>query len=416
MRSVREWADLFLSDARVPKPRTNADAVNFWAAHALVDDSQANSGDTNSIVITRDVVYSFGMHYPMGRIARNVHGRCVEIILNADYYPCRGFASTPNDQWNVKIAAEDVRKLDPRITVRTVWLSSYNLPHGIQIQPRANDPEPPARVQREVPKRFTAFEPGPEPVDRESHLCVAGRVEEYSYQDDHMLIGDYRGRGIVVRKGRWLYERKSYNGTIVWGSEPHRPHQDRVTYKQCPHCATFQLRHRIWTVLMRGGYHPQTYKKVKGWDSYQAQLHAHGGWEGWLEAWRADNRRVSEAREAREQWVKRNHIPLDYCSRDAHNVPRLTKDGYALRKDESRYFHERRAILRMQRKAQREAEEAARYRRQVERFKSRVRARREAAHARTFEGTVQRVVSELRVIRESYHAIPELPSNESLED
>lgn len=400
------------------KPRTNCEAIEFWAAHALVEGKViANTGDTNSIVISRDVVYSFGSHYPMGRICRNVDGACIEIVVNADYYPCKGFASTPNDQGDVERAAHAVAAMSRgRIKVRKVYLSEYNLPNGIQILPRADDPKPTDSLDWQVPRRFSAYNPGPEPVDTNGHLCVAGRVEEYSYQDDKMLVlpGDFeRARGFIVRKGRWHYERRAYNGTIVWGSESYEyGHGPNVTYNQCPHCKEFQLRHRIWKVLMHGGHHPQTFSRVRGWDEYQANLHKHGGWEGWLIAYRAERTRVRDARKAMEEWIDRNYMPLSACSTDGHGVPALHDDKYAMRKDAERWFKAKRQRKREDMRREREHRRRERERQQVERFKSRVRHRRAQLHARTFEGTAQRVVEDLAAIRESYHtAIPELQTD-----
>lgn len=401
---------------KCPKPRTNGDAAEYWAAHALVDGAVARDGDVNSILIERDVIYSFGRHYPMGRIGRNTDGRCVEIILNADYYPSRGFASTPTDQGNVERAAHQAAFLsDWPIKVRTVFMSSYNLPNGVQVLPNAHDPKPLDALDMQVPRRFQAYEPGPEPVDT-GEGCIAGTSEDYSYYADHMLLDeqvDENDRRITVRKRRYLYERKWYNGTIVWGSDSYdRSNVPGRSYIQCEHCKQFQFKHRVWEVLMHGGYHPQTYSKIKGWASYQANLHAHGGWEGWLEAFRVERARVKAARTAMGEWIERNFIPLDACMRDGHGVAMLHDDKYARRKDAAAYFKMKRERARQAARERREHERRMRERAQVERFKTRVKHRRAQRHARTFEGTVQRVVDDLRAIRESY-VIPELPSTDT---
>jgi hypothetical protein len=441
---IRDWRDAIMREKnggrRVRKPRSNSEAVDFWAAHALVPECVANSGDTNSIIITRDVVYSFGHHFPMGRICRNVRGECVEIVVNKDYYPVRGWADTPGDHWNVKIAAQQVESISRgRIKVREAWLSSYNLPNGVPIIPRADDPEPEV-FEPSVPKRFHAYEPGPEPVDTERHLCVAGTVEHYSYAEDEMVSTSEEFAGVdtyMVGERLWnrgkpgeftywrrytperksLYRRTMVNGVIVWGSENYAQYDDtyrsfdrtsRVEYKQCLHCQRFRNRHDRWDAYMNGKWFAG--QRWPSWSSREAALHAYGGWEGWLEAWRADRAKVVQSREAHAAWVERNYIPLSAVSRDAHGVPRLVDGTHAMRKDGENYLKGKRERAREQRRLERAERAHMRERRAVEKFKARVRARREAQHARTFEGTAQRIMLELSAMRS---AIPELESNDT---
>ena len=383
------------------KPRTNYDACAYWADSILEDEPRARI-EVNSIIVANDVVYSFGHHYPMGMAVRDDNGRVRTVILNADFYPSRGFANTPGDQSNVRSLAHDaVSRAKWRIEVKMLYLSGYSLDsrRGVQVRPRADDPEP-DWAYMEVPTYFHANDPGPEPVD-DGVGCIAGTSETFEAQDDSYIWGD---REIAVQDQAYVLEdrnapppgafptnvgtgtyagyRHAFITTTHWGEEDSQyrwnselPSGD--TYRQCPHCAAFQARHKRWHVQMFGPAWGRD--RDRGWKLYSEMIAQHGDERGWREARREDWRRVRRAREAHKAWIARNYIPLDAVSTVRVNgvsVPKVDNDGFAYYKDAEAYWKRQRDAERAERRRQRAHEARLREQRQLERFKRGMRRRR----------------------------------------
>jgi hypothetical protein len=258
------------------KPRTNADAAEYWARSILSEDPP-DPIDVNSVGVkverlplplgangepvygSRTVVTSFSW-YPMGVILRDEHGVVRRVVVNADRYPSRGFASTPTDQWNVTSSAKTyVDQLNAerggreRVAVEELPLSDSHLPgpsNRLQVRPTPSDPEPCTDFAIRVPPFFSATNPGPEPV-KDPHGCVAGTIEEYEYvQTEHLhsdpqyalddqaytvrMDGDY-GISYRMRPGRrharhgarrrWWSSVRT-RGSLVYGSAASRPGRD----------------------------------------------------------------------------------------------------------------------------------------------------------------------------------------------
>lgn len=416
------------------KPRTNYDAVQYWADSILEREPRA-SLDVNSIVIARDTVYSFGYHYPMGRIIRDEKGRARRVVLNSDYYPSRGFASTPTDQGNTESAARNaVAKLRHKCRLEFKPLSGYKLTNGVACRPKPGDPEM-TWPWMEVPRVFHASDPGPEPV-KDPEGCIAGTYEEYGYQAEDMILlsDDARPWEWTVwhryssgeRTTKYPYVRRMHNGFIYWGLNHSRgpwgvrededwtrfqsehPGAD-IDFKQCPHCLAFERVLGDWGSKYHGGW---ARRWRHGWKLYSEMIDTYGSVEGWRDAYRADWRRVVSTRKAIKAWIERNHMPLSAVDTDEHRIPILDADGYPLRKNSERYFREVRERDRQTRRHQREAEEQARIRRHAhrlyERRQSRVQRRRELS----FEGTADRVARELRDLRMSLSGALDNPTTE----
>jgi hypothetical protein len=422
------------------KPRTNADAAEYWARSILSEDPP-DPIDVNSVGVkverlplplgangepvygSRTVVTSFSW-YPMGVILRDEHGVVRRVVVNADRYPSRGFASTPTDQWNVTSSAKTyVDQLNAerggreRVAVEELPLSDSHLPgpsNRLQVRPTPSDPEPCTDFAIRVPPFFNATNPGPEPV-KDPHGCVAGTIEEYEYvQTEHLhsdpqyalddqaytvrMDGDYgisyrmRPADVthVTERGTMVVER-SYTGSLVYGSaayardstevvpfrsrptDPYAGLKSGITYMQCHHCAAFDVVHKRWSDRMYGP--PWGRGRGKGWQRYCEMIAEHGSEDGWRdarrEALRERRRRLAEHGE----WVERNFIPLSAVSKDRWRLP-LLPDGYAMRKDAAAHFKSEREAARRKRALQRDMERRARERAAVERFAARMRARR----------------------------------------
>lgn len=407
------------------KPRTNADAAEYWA-QSICEREPRDYLTVNSIIVERDVVYSFGRHFPMGVIQRRSDGRVKRVVLNSDSYGSRGWANTPGDQWNVKLAARDYAA-KARVPVVEQLLSAYRTGGRIQCRPKPEDPEPEAYPRTEVPPYFHARHPGDEPVHDRTN-CIAGRVEAYEYQEDEYLLSNlelyaddqtYTMRGystprpgdFLYRKygasgtGGSIYARRMHTGHIVVGGKQHEyqhfqehPRPANVTYKQCPCCYAHMTAHHRWHVYMHGGYELGHGGYKKGWLRHEALMREHGGEEGWREARRQDLRRVREARKVRAAWEERNFMPFD-CVPTKRGIPVLDADGYPLRKHSEAYFRRQRELERQERQRQRELERLHRERIQVEKFKARVERIRAEKRARTFEGAAHNVAITLANLR-----------------
>jgi hypothetical protein len=397
-----------LEERIMAKPRTNAQAAEFWADHILSREP-APYTEVNSIIIEGDAIYSFGRHYPMGRIIRREDGTVRRVVVTSSFYPSRGFADTPGDQSNVLMYARDACER-ARIKLERKPLSHYGN-ERIPALPRPDDPEPEQYPRTEVPPLFTPWgDPGPEPV-KDSVGCVAGVREEYEYQEERYLSPLFP-EGVFPQdftvwhryplrdgdEGKSLYARRSHTGVIVWGEERsdwehfnrlRTPIPTNVDYKQCPHCAAFDVVHDQWYVRMHG---PRWGRgRDKGWALYSAMVHNYGSEEGWREARRQDVRRVREAKKVRAEWEERNLIPYDFIGRDADRIIILNDDGYARRIDGEAW----RKRLRQQERARRQAERQQRETERMQRQIARLRERRERRKAKTFTGRAELVATNL---------------------
>jgi len=397
-------------------PRSNADAAEYWARSILENAPRPNE-TVNSVIVSRDSVYSFGYHFPMGVIERDKSGRAIRVYTNADHYPHRGFADTPGDLWNVRLAARDaVSKAGWKIELREVLLTHYQGNSSgekpIRVKPKAGDPEPPSGAHIEVVRPFVTTNPGPAPV-KPAEGCTAGYVESYVFETDDRLWSwsdpplpqlhvisagrrDHNGdpvrldiranlgeiRHVAEPHHHWTTEREFSEGGVT------------ITERQCKHCAAHDRATRDWTIRMEG----EPYQRnSRGWLDYAENIERYGSMEEWREAYRADWRRVVAARKAHKAWVSRNEIPWGAVSSKG-NIPNLDPDGHPLRKDEEAHWRSVRAAERRERRREREHEKHLRYQRSLERFKRGL-ARKREPHMK-FEdraATVARDLANLRV-------------------
>lgn len=388
------------------KPRTNYDAVQYWADSILTNE-RAPELIVNSIIVRNDTVYSFGTHYPMGKIFRWLDtGKVRRVVITSDFYPSRGFASTPTDQGNVESCAREAVRELRNVELEFAPLSGYQFKSGIPCLPKASDPAL-ERPYIEVPRYFFAADPGPEPV-KTNEGCIAGQVEEYSYQTDAHIFDPSDARPsdflYIHRIGAnysSLKARRAANGVIVWVDETfnhwhradlHREHPN-AHVEVCKHCSSFADHHRTWSARYHGGY--AAGERVKGFKLYTRMMETYGSEAGWREAYREEWRRVRNGRKYIEGWIERNFIPLSAVSTDADGIPILDSDGHAMRKDSEAYFRKLRERQRVQRRLQREAEDSARLRLRARR----VLERRQRRRAETFFGRADRVANELRAMR-----------------
>lgn len=387
------------------KPRTNAQAADYWAEGILALEPQAHI-TVNSVRVEGDWIYSFGHHFPMGVIERTESGRVKRVLLNRDSYTgTSGWANTGGDQSSVAMAAREAIERSRRsIELESVYLSTYALggQRGqIRTIPRDGDPEPPWPYL-EVPTYFFRTDPGPEPVQDRTN-CVAGHAEDYSYQDvEYLTSVSPQGAELHVRP--YWYSNGSMhahylsakNGRIEWGEAQgwwqHYDHKPAgVEYKQCPCCASFQSVHGRWHERMHGSRWHHSNNAQYGYENFCELMDTYGSEANWREARREDWRRVQRGRQAHRDWIERNYIPLSAVSRGKYGVPKLAPGGYALRKDEAAYFLAKRNAERAERRRERQREAEERYRRQVERYKRGIRRRRRP----TFEQRARDIVCEL---------------------
>jgi hypothetical protein len=413
----------------MPKPRTNAETAQYWADSILASEP-APDLTVNSVIVSRDTVYSFGSHYPMGKIFRNEDGSVRRVVVTSDHYPHRGWAKTPEDQSAVESGAREACA-KAKVRLEFAPLSDYKLrPNGVRCKPKDSDPEL-AHPYITVPRPFVAANPGPEPV-KSNEGCIAGKVEEYSYQveasifvdetlgaqpDAHLVDRQLRPTDYVTwhRIGanyKSLRARRAANGFIYWGTNRSGSHwgqpQDEqwtefesthkgadIHFKQCPHCEAFNDLHRGWSTRYHGGYR----RDEPGYALYAKCMDEYGSMEAWREAYREDWRRVVAGRKYIKAWTARNFIPLSAVSRDSDGIPILDENGHAMRKDSERYFKRQRELERAERRRQREREEQERIRRHARRLYERRQARIQRRHEQSFIGTAERVANELRSIR-----------------
>lgn len=397
------------------KPLTNDAACEWWAM-SICHDEPREHREVNSIEVAGDVIYSFGRHYPMGRIVRNERGRVRRVVVTSSFYPSRGFGSTPTDQWSVKVYAEKYAA-QVGIEVEYLPLSGHGLGLGIPCLPKSSDPEPPAGAYTSIPPVFHASDPGPEPV-RGTEGCIAGTFEEYSYQESGgvydwntprltaHIVNLHDGtktdaEGVVTH----LYRLRQYtwaNGIIYHGAHRYEHRWERaddwtefreqhrgvsMTYKACPHCERFEEIHELWSRRYHGEQRGRW--GGRGWKLYSKMVDTYGSVEGWREARLEDFRQVRASRKARSDWEDRNFIQFEAVSRDRDGLPNIV-DGHALRKDSEAYFAKQRKREREQRRREAELERAERRRQREQEQRDRIRLRAQRALQRRQRNILQR--------------------------
>ncbi len=399
----------------MPKPRTNADTIERWA-DSILEREPAPSYEVNSIIVSNDVVFSFGRHWPMGVIERGPGGKVRRVYLNSDHCSSMGFANTDGDQWTVTLAAQAAAaKMGAEIVKRpmgTGWRVSGD--GMVECRPNPSDPRPPSDWSCEIPTVFYATNPGPEPVD-DGVGCIVGHSEEYTYQTTE---SHYHGLSLPARiplgahpRGRMnpgtTYESVEYvvehTGRLTW-RKPHywetfggqsSANEDKV----CPHCLTFAKLHARWREQYAGPYRGRN--RGKGWRLYSEMMERFGTADEWREQRLVEFRRVREGRKTFAAWRERNYMPVASLpaqgSGPLNYVPRLDREGYPLRKDSEAYFRMKRAGERNRRRAAREHEARQRYERQVERFARGMRNRRKPS----FVQTAAQIASELRAVNDA---------------
>jgi hypothetical protein len=413
-------------NSKLRKPRSNADAASYWAEHLLLD-TPCDYRNVNSICLSAGEIQSFGSHYPLAKCFRRDDGTVRRVVLTTSYYPSKGFASTPSDQWNVKAAVQEAvargQRAGLKIQLDYAPLSHYGA-ERIPVRPRADDPEPPEWYRTEVPALFTPSwrRPGPEPVKPEEG-CIAHTREEYSYQSESyvLLDSDLRPNDFTVwhryRDGeqKSLYVRRWHNGVLAWGDKAQSydyfgyddPQRSKVDYIQCPHCAAFDKEYEEWRHLSHGP--PWGRGRGKGWVEYDEQIALYGSLDGWREARRQDVKRVRDGRKARKEWEERNRVPYDRVGRDCDRIPIVDEKGYARRLDHDAYLKHQNARKRDEQRLHREALEAQK----IERGAARLRARRERIRAQRFEVRAAKTAAELaRIADELASPTTELESRD----
>lgn len=395
------------------KPRSNYDGALYWA-ESILEDAPRASCDVNSIIVRNDVVYSFGSHYPMGKIFRREDGSVRRVVVTSSYYPVRGWANTPQDQDNVRAcAAEMCAKAN--IELESKPLSAHGI-ERLPCLPRAGDPAPPQWCHTDIVPYFPAFNPGPEPV-RGTEGCIAGTYEAYSYQikgyvwtESDARPGDHPSpTNTVTGRGRLVHRWE--NGYIYWGAHREgywyperedgwnefRAEHSNVEYKTCPHCAIHNRKHARWSEMYNGAGWGRWHGR--GWKLHAEMMDTYGSERGWRDARLADFRRVKATRKARAEWEDRNFIPYQCVDTDADGILRLDSNGYVLRKNSERIFAARRREERNQARLRRFREEQERLRRQAQRAL----ARRERNILK--RSPYQRFIATARTTADELHSI-----------
>lgn len=433
----------------MPKPRTNAAAIEYWAA-AILDREPAPAIEVNSVIVNNDVVFSYGSHWPMGAIDRDAKGRARRVFLNSDHCSSQGWHHTSTDQWHVNLsanAAVAAAKWPIEVIRRpmgTGWRVSGD--GMIECRPKSSDPRPPSDWSCEIPPVFHATDPGPEPVD-DGVGCIAGQREEYSYEDSMYIGSDSRTYGIAdisdhtqdqgyayprtlayvfnpplpgdstywhhygENAGRALHARRAANGVITWRKprewEWQRAERGEEEDKFCPHCVAFMREHSRWSERFHGPRWGRN--RGRGWRLYSEMLENFGSIEEWREQRLIAYRRMRAGRKAFAEWESRNRMPVSFLPSEGDSfalrqVPRLDRDGYPLRKDSEAYFRMQRAAERAERRKQREHEARERQRQQVERFARRMKRQRE--HKRRQKYRFEYIAAELATTLANLHESP----------
>lgn len=283
----------------------------------------------------------------------------VEIYPNGTYAIRTGGWQTSSTRQRIfQYAPIDWRRLFGRVdNSRTEGDTTWYL----RLRPTAGDPEPPSRNHIEIEHPFVKPpDPGDEPQSAAYGTCVAGRVEEYEYQDDVWNIGAdpawLESTPYFTTKSDFTSgwdERRAYVSTITWGELSWRPydaHDRGGTYKQCPHCNVFRSAHARWEAAQRK------------WDLWHSQVDTYGSFDAWRAAWRDDRQRVIAANRAWKEWDERNKMPLE-------GAVVLNGDGYPLQREVRAYRHRRYRERLRANKDRRAREERAKYERQLDRFR-----------------------------------------------
>lgn len=269
--------------------------------------------------------------------------------------------------------------------------------YWLRTRPKDSDPEPKVE-QRQIPNPFWARSPGPEPV-KGTFGCLAGtRYARTDVVKKHVWLDGYaaselnptdkvdfdynrapnRARSVTAYLKATLDERWvnvwRVETTVIDYVEDYKHWDHTRLEKECPHCTAFRRLHSEWESANRK------------WQSFIKHMDEHGGYAGWLEASRADLRRLKAENKAWAEWSERNRIPLNYA--------RIGRDGYPLQKNVHAYFKSLRDNERARRRKEREAEARARHERHMARLKSGYHQRRQARRPR-FERIAEEITKNL---------------------
>lgn len=323
---------------RERKPRTNDEALLRFADN-VASKEVGPTYDINSMVLKGDEIYHYGYHYPMAKIIRRkpktINGEKVNpyqtydgpvlmVLINSTSWRGGCGFGWSTDSVVSSLKGYIKRIADPLgIPVYDVALTGN---HGrlVYLSPNEADPEPEIPDLREIPvcpRTNVPTHPGPEPID-DGIGCVAGTVEEYSYQTRSTHYEWSRGELptgaiIVARTERGDIDYKLWqNGRIIygegsWDTRPHTEHKPNDTYKQCPHCKAFAIKHRNWHALMHGGYNAHYQKVRMGWLTYEENILKFGDEKSWREARSALFKLRKQRLAEHAEWTARNSVSFD---------------------------------------------------------------------------------------------------------
>ncbi len=228
----------------------------------------------------------------------------------------------------------------------------------VRLQSDSKDPKP-TRIEREVPKPYTAFAPGPEPV-KTSEGCVAEQTVTTEHRNE--VVECFR---IDLKEGEQYevvneglsssnYDRvkvlRSWNSHVYIGEASMSYYDDgwsnlpgtssshgsyfinddgeRVEYVQCSHCKAFDDEHERWRHAMHGDRWGRRFDQPKGYATFAEMMATYGSREAWQQAYIEDFRKRRAYLKAAKEWDERNRVPFyDGIIVDAH--------GYALRERKS---------------------------------------------------------------------------------
>lgn len=283
--------------------------------------------------------------------------------------------------WDTVTTWDRIRNYSP--IGRTIHYDRKDRCKRVLFAPNAEDP-PPLHIERAIPHPFVAHDPGPEPI-KSDESCIAGQIEEYSYQEKVYSWQATERDKLTGRAYRPSHRASDSeldyivwrNGTIQWlDNAPNYWDRQESTneLKQCPHCAAFDAQHRLWTERHEG---PRWGRNAgKGWALYCELVERFGSVEAWRDAAREDFKHVRENRKQRREWLERNSVPFyDGIVVDAN--------GYADRK-----IHEKLMCYRERARKRQEREQRKRQREIERRQREQERKRKAALKAWAESGAV----------------------------
>jgi hypothetical protein len=284
-----------------------------------------------------------------GKFTIKYHGTLI-VDINKD-----GTFTLRNGGYNTSTTLERIRRYAPvswnLFTERGEWF--------VRLQPNPKDPRP-ERVNREVPKPYTADDPGEEPV-KSTEGCIAGQMRTIFHDDEivHIFRKDKRVDDVIVKDSEGDSDYAFIDVKRSWVSHeysgeahPHggwdegwsklddntNPHSKRFTnndgeqvvYVQCPHCAEFDAIHGVWQKRMYGDrWGNGNFDQQTGYETYAKMMERFGTQEAWQEAYITDFRARRAYLKADREWDQRNRVPFyDGITVDSEGyAPRLRQTG-----------------------------------------------------------------------------------------